>query len=100
MLARLSLKSELILSRFRQLFSPSITYYVSLQARIFPCPKELFLAPSTAFETTYTARSDGASAFAAMETVMARIRPLISHDYEGWLTASIRFDLVPYVKIL
>ena len=42
----------------------------------------------------------GASAFDTIEAVIAKIRQLIWHYHEGWLTTSIHFDFAPYAQIL
>jgi transposase len=42
----------------------------------------------------------GASAFATIEAVISKIRRLIWHYNEGWLTTSIHFDFGSYAQIL
>ena len=42
----------------------------------------------------------GASAFDTIEAVIAKMRQLIWHYHEGWLTTSIHFDFAPYAQIL
>lgn len=42
----------------------------------------------------------GANAFMTIEEVFSKIRKLIWHYNEGWLTTTIEFDFVSYTKIL
>ena len=42
----------------------------------------------------------GASCFATIEALIAKMRRFIRHYNEGWLTTSIRFDFASYAQIL
>jgi transposase len=46
------------------------------------------------------AKVDGAIAFDTIEAVIAKMRQLLWHYHEGWLTTSIHFDFAPDAQIL
>jgi transposase len=56
--------------------------------------------PMERFWQWLKAKVYGASAFDTIEAVIAKMRQLIWHDHEGWLTTSIHFDFAPYAQIL
>jgi transposase len=42
----------------------------------------------------------GATAFATIDDVITRVRQLVWHDREGWLTSTIHFDFTDYQSII
>ena len=46
------------------------------------------------------AKVHGASTFATIEEVISKIRQMIWHYNEGWLTSTIHFEFAPYQEIL
>ena len=74
------------------------------------CMRAWGLAPLAPYALAYTpidrcwqwrkAKGDGATALAPLDDVITRVRQLVWHYHEGWLTSTIHFNFTDSQSIL